>query len=102
LTRSKTRIPGFDRVTGLSGSKKILNQNNIVLVKKKISTGYNWVFDSQPGRWVTSSFSLPYFFFNPARFQTQIDWIPSRPVEPDQILKLCFCTAFQLKKSKIK
>jgi len=43
--RSKTRVPGFDRVIRLVGSIFFyINQNDVVLVKKKLM-GCNRVFD---------------------------------------------------------
>jgi hypothetical protein len=52
------------------------NQNDIVLVKKnqRVATG----FLTGSCR-VTPGFSFPYFFFNPAWFQTRVGRVPDRP-----------------------
>ena len=55
-----------------------LNQNDVVLVKKKnksqrVATEFFYR--------VTLGFSFPYFFFNLARFQPRIDRVLGRPAE---------------------
>jgi hypothetical protein len=65
-----------DRVTGSPRSILFFNPNDVILVKKKQkSTGRNRIFDR-----VTSGFSFPYFYFNPARFQPRVGQVPGRPV----------------------
>ena len=65
------------------------NQNDVILVKKKQkSTGCNWVFDRVlSGHRVTLSHDFSYFFCNPAWFQPQVSWIPSRPARPNWVSK---------------
>jgi len=66
------------------------NQNDVILVKKKKqkSTGCNWVFDRVLlGHRVTLSHDFSYFFCNPAWFQPQVSWIPSRPARPSRVSK---------------
>jgi hypothetical protein len=82
--RFKAWVLGFDRVTG-SPKSIFLNQNDVVLVKKKQkSIDCNRVFDrilpGQPGRQVNPSsqpgyteFFIFLFFFNPVRFHLWIN-----------------------------
>jgi hypothetical protein len=53
-----------------------LNQNNVILVKKKNKNQRvaTWFFTGscRVSR-VTPGFFFPYFFFNPARFQSRVD-----------------------------
>jgi hypothetical protein len=82
-----------------------LNQNDVVWIKKQKLTGCNRVFDRVlPGHWVnrvTPGFSLPYFFFNPARFQLRVGRVPSWPVGPSRVSKLCFLLCCIVKNSLI-
>jgi hypothetical protein len=41
--------------------------------KKKNQRVFNRVLLGQPGRRVTTGFSFPYFFFNPAWFQPRVN-----------------------------
>ena len=76
--RSKARVPDFDRVARVNF---FLNQNDIVLVKKnqQVATG---------SCRVTPGFSFPYFFFNPARFQPRVGWVPGRPARFQNYVQL--------------
>jgi len=68
-------FPGFDRVTGSAGSVFFLkNQNDVILVYKKKVNGF-----ATGSCRVTPGFSFSRFFFNPARFQPQINRIPDQP-----------------------
>jgi hypothetical protein len=75
-TQSEAWVLGFDRVTGLSGSILFINQNNIILVKKKTKSQQvtTWLF-----------FSI---FLNPIQFQSRINQILDRHVEPCRVSKL--------------
>jgi hypothetical protein len=79
----QTRVSGFDRIIGLSGLI-FFKLKWCRFSKKQKSTGCNWVFDR-----VTPGFSFSYFFFNPVRFQPRVNRVPSRPVRPGQVSKLC-------------
>jgi hypothetical protein len=72
-----------------------LNQNNVVLIIQKsqrIATRFltgscrvNHILPGQPSHRVnrvTPGFSSPYFFFNPARFQSRVGRIPGWPAGP--------------------
>jgi hypothetical protein len=63
-----------------------LNQNDIVLVKKKVNGFATGSWPGQLGRWVTLSFSFPCFFFNSVRFQPRV---PGQSAEPGRVSKLC-------------
>jgi hypothetical protein len=81
----KTRVPGFDRVTGLVFFKK--SKRRRFSKKKKVNgfvIGSCRVNLRRVSR-VTPGFSFPCFFFNPARFQPRVGRVldpvigPGRP-----------------------
>ena len=90
LARFKARVLSFDQVTRSSRSIIFLNQNDVVLVKKKkkeqvnvLQLGFDRVNQVTPG------FPFSYFFFNPTRFQPRVGRVPGQPAWPGQVLKLC-------------
>jgi len=96
-------LAGSPGLTGSAGSilffKK--NQNDIVLVKKnksqrvchRVLTGSCRVSrvtgSTRRVSQVTSGFSFPRFFINPARFWLRVGRVPGRPAGPGRVSKLC-------------
>jgi hypothetical protein len=68
LVVDSAQILNFDRVTRVNFNF-FINQNNIVLVKKK-STGFDLVL---PDHRVSQVLNFPCFFTNLARFQSRVD-----------------------------
>jgi hypothetical protein len=88
----------LDRVAGSARSISILKkiQNGVILVKKN-KTKKTKVNGLQPGfagstrrvDRVKPGHDFSYFFFNPARFQPRVGRVPSQPVGPGRVSKLC-------------
>ena len=78
LIRFKVRVSDFDRVTGLPRSISIFlkNQNDVVLVKKKVNGFLTGFFGST--RRVTPGHEFSYFLFNSDQFQHRIDRVPGQ------------------------
>jgi hypothetical protein len=78
-------------LTGSSGSIPIFlkNQNDIVLVKKKINgLQPDFVGSTRQVSRVTPGHDFFYFFFNPAWFQPRVDRVLDRPFESGRISKI--------------
>jgi hypothetical protein len=79
----------------LTGSPGLIffNQNDIILVKKTKVNKLQPVFwpglSGSTGSSGHPGFFLTLFFFNPVRFQPRVSRVPSRPVRPGRVSKLC-------------